>query len=185
MSMNHDLYFIALIPPEPLREQIQQLKLEVAEKFESSHSLNAPPHITLISPFRISHDKISGLQSILKVYAQGHYPFRVQLKNFATFPPRVIFIDVKITDTLRQFQSKLEQIIRTDYAFGYNYQERPFHPHVTLAFKDLSKENFYKAWDEFEDRNINEDFLAARLHLLKHNGEVWEISSSYPLKKSV
>lgn len=179
--MNQELYFVALIPPEPLREQIQHLKLEVAEKFKSSHSLNAPPHITLISPFRVSEGQLSGLQSILEVYAQGHQPFQVELKDFATFPPRVIFIDVKISEILQQFQQKLENMIRADDAFGYNYQERPFHPHVTLAFKDLSKENFYKAWDEFKDRDMEETFLADHVYLLKHNGEIWEVFSEYSL----
>jgi 2'-5' RNA ligase len=179
--MNQELYFIALMPPEPLREQIQHLKLEVAEKFKSSHSLNAPPHITLISPFRVSNEQLSGLHSILEVYAQGHQPFQVQLKDFATFPPRVIFVDVKISETLQQFQQKLENMIRADDAFGYNYKERPFHPHVTLAFKDLSKENFYKAWDEFKDRDMEETFMADHVYLLKHNGEIWEVFSEYSL----
>lgn len=179
--MDQELYFIALIPPEELREQIQQLKLEVADKFKSSHSLNAPPHITLVSPFRISEDQVSGLQSILEVYTQGNQPFQVCLKGFATFPPRVIFIDVNKSDELQKFQKKLEEMIRAEDAFGYNYHERPFHPHITLAFKDLSKENFYKAWDEFKDRDMEEAFMADHVYLLKHNGEIWEVFSEYSL----
>jgi 2'-5' RNA ligase len=181
--MHQDLYFIALIPPEPLRDQIQNLKLEMAEKFKSSHSLNAPPHITLISPFRVGKVKLSNLQSLLEVYAQGHQPIQIHLKDFATFPPRVIFIDVNISEALSQFQQKLEQVIRAEDAFGYNYQKRPFHPHITLAFKDLSKENFYNAWDEFKDRDWDENFIADRLYLLKHNGEVWEVFEEYPFGK--
>ena len=53
----NQLYFIALIPPEPLKDQIQDIKLEVTEKFNSSHSLNAPPHITLLSPFRMDEEQ--------------------------------------------------------------------------------------------------------------------------------
>lgn len=180
--MKQDLFFIALIPPEPLREQIQHLKLEVAQKFKSSHSLNAPPHVTLISPFRVSDEQISGLHSILEVYSQGHHPFQVQLKDFANFPPRVVFIDVKITDALRQFQQKLEDMIRSEDTFGYNYRERPYHPHVTLAFKDLTKDNFYRAWDEFKDREFEKNFLADQICLLKHNGEIWEVSNTFPLQ---
>lgn len=181
--MSQDLYFIAFIPKEPLREQIQQLKLEVAEKFKSSHSLNAPPHITLVSPFRVNKEQVSGLQSILEVYAQGHQPFQVYLKDFATFPPRVIFIDVIRSENLQQFQHKLEEMIRAEDEYGYNYHERPYHPHITLAFKDLSKENFYKAWDEFKDRDMEADFEADRLYLLKHNGEIWEVFSEYILNQ--
>lgn len=177
------LYFIALIPPEPLKEQIQDIKLEVKDKFNSSHSLNAPPHITLISPFRMEEEQEDQLDSLLEVFAQGFQPFNVQLKNFSTFPPRVVFIDVVKSPELVELQKKLEEIARSKpEMFAYNYQEREYHPHVTLAFKDLSKSNFYKAWDTFKDRDFEENFVSDHVYLLKHNGERWEVIRSFTLE---
>jgi|AntRauTorckE6833_2_1112554.scaffolds.fasta_scaffold23678_2 2'-5' RNA ligase len=182
----HQLYFIAIIPPDPLRDKIQQLKLEVKEKFNSSHSLNAPPHITLLSPFRMKEELEDNLDSLLEVFIQGFEPFEVQLNDFSTFPPRVIFIDVKKSEPLKGIQQKLEETARSKPdMFSYNYHEREYHPHITLAFKDLTKSNFYKAWDEFEDREFDEDFKADRLHLLKHDGTKWEPVRTFLMKKKL
>lgn len=180
--MPNQLCFIALIPPNPLKEDIQQIKLEVKEKFNSSHSLNAPPHITLLSPFRVDEEDEDQLHSLLEVFAQGFHPLEIELKNFATFPPRVVFIDVMKSQELAELQQKLEDLARSKPdLFAYNYHEREYHPHMTLAFKDLTKKNFYKAWDEFKDREFETSFTADHLYLLQHNGEEWEVKSDFLL----
>jgi len=182
--MTNQLYLIAFIPPNPLRDKIQQLKLEVKEKFNSSHSLNSPPHITLLNPFRIAENMEDKLESLLKDFAREFEPFKIQLNDFSTFPPRVVFIDVKKSESLNVIQQKLEQAARSKPdMFSYNYQQREYHPHITLAFKDLTKSNFYKAWDEFEGREFDEDFIADRFHLLKHNGEKWLPIKDFQLQK--
>ena len=176
------LYFIALIPPNPLRDEIQELKLEVKEKFNSSHSLNAPPHITVLSPFRLEDNNEDQLNTLLSKFTPSIQPFEVQLKDFSTFPPRVIFIDVKQTPQLMDMQEEIEEMARSHSGlFNYNYDKRPYHPHLTLAFKDLTRSDFYKAWKEFEDRAFDASFKADSLYLLKHNGENWEVVNTYQL----
>jgi 2'-5' RNA ligase len=178
----NQLYFIALIPPNPLKDEIQELKLEVKEKFNSSHSLNAPPHITLLSPFRLRDEDTAQLHSLLEVFAQEFKPFEVCLHNFSTFPPRVIFIDVEKSPELLEVQEKLEQLARSrSDLFNYNYAKRPYHPHVTLAFKDLTKSNFHKAWEEFENREFEGSYIANTICVLKHDGESWLIFDTYNL----
>lgn len=177
-----NIYFIALIPPSPLKDEIQELKLEVKEKFNSSHSLNAPPHITLISPFRMDEEQEEELNALLQDFTRNVSPFEVSLNNFSTFPPRVIFIDVEKSPLLMEVQEKLEALARSNSElFNYNYDDRPYHPHLTLAFKDLTKSNFHKAWKEFKNRTFDASFEADALHLLKHNGEEWEVIADFPL----
>lgn len=179
----NQLYFIALIPPSPLKDEIQELKLEVKEKFNSSHSLNAPPHITLLSPFRLEGENEDKLDSLLDVFAQAIEPFEVRFNNFSTFPPRVVFIDVEKTSKLMEVQKKLEELARSNSElFNYNYDDRPYHPHLTLAFKDLTKSNFHRAWKDFQDRTFDASFTAQGLYLLKHNREHWEEHKVYLIK---
>jgi 2'-5' RNA ligase len=181
----NQLYFIALIPPNPLKEEIHELKLEVKEKFISSHSLNSPPHITLLSPFRLEDENEKKLNKLLDDFAQRHTPFEVTLNNFSTFPPRVIFIDVEQSPELMNVQECLEEIARSNNdLFNYNYDKRPYHPHLTLAFKDLTKSNFYRAWKEFKERTFDGSFSADELHLLKHTGENWTVIRSFSLRAS-
>ncbi|MEQ8524008.1 2'-5' RNA ligase family protein [Gracilimonas sp.] len=183
--MANYLYFIALIPPSPLKDEVQKLKLEVKEKFNSSHSLNAPPHITLLSPFRLEDENEDKLDSLLDVFSQAFKPFEIQFNDFSTFPPRVIFIDVEKSPKLMKVQEKLEELARKNSElFNYNYDKRPYHPHLTLAFKDLTKSNFHKAWKEFQDRTFDASFTAKDLYLLKHTGENWKVVRSFSFRAS-
>jgi 2'-5' RNA ligase len=51
------LYFIAIIPPQPVFEETWQLKNHFKEHYQSKASLNSPPHITLHMPFEWKVEK--------------------------------------------------------------------------------------------------------------------------------
>ncbi|MDR9418318.1 2'-5' RNA ligase family protein [Gracilimonas sp.] len=178
----NQLYFTALIPPAPLKDNIQELKLEIRNKFGSKHSLNAPPHITLLSPFRCEKKNRDTLNSLLKNFVQKLEPLEVTFDDFSTFPPKVVFIDVVKSPELTEIQSKLEKVARSNPdIFNYNYDERPYHPHLTLAFKDLDKSTFYDIWNKFKDQEFQKSFEASQLYLLKHNGERWVVANIFKL----
>ena len=42
--------------------------------------------------------------------------------------------------------------------FNQSDNLRGFHPHITIAFRDLKKQVFHKAWEEFKDKKYNIDF---------------------------
>jgi 2'-5' RNA ligase len=56
-------------------------------------------------------------------------------------------------------------------------KNRPFSPHMTVAFKDLTRQNFRAAWPEFQHRPLEYEFAASHLTLLMHDGTCWTISS--------
>jgi 2'-5' RNA ligase len=58
-------------------------------------------------------------------------------------------------------------------------QARPFHPHVTIAFRDLTKENFEQAWQHYSGKPFKESFAANSLSLLKLTGDGWIILKSF------
>jgi 2'-5' RNA ligase len=62
-----------------------------------------------------------------------------------------------------------------------NYREKPFHPHITIAFRDLKKAIFNEAWDYYSNRLFQEEFTAESVTLLKHNGQFWTQHIHYQL----
>ena len=88
-------YLLAIMPPDELLSQITKLKKGVAENFGSSHALNAPAHITLHMPFRLSENKVSALHDFIKSVNSEIQPFSILLKDFDFFEPRVVFINIK------------------------------------------------------------------------------------------
>jgi 2'-5' RNA ligase len=175
-------YFIAIVPPSPIYEEAIEQKVYFKTKYNSKASLNSPPHITMHMPFRWAEKNEDKLAGYLKVFAQENTAVTIKLNGFSSFPPRVIFINVEITPELEGLQKNLERYIRRQLnLFNANYKELPFHPHLTLAFRDLKKPNYQKAWEEFVSKNYQATFLANKLALLKHSGSVWEVFQEFEL----
>jgi 2'-5' RNA ligase len=179
------LYFIALIPPTPIYEEALEQKNYFKEHYNSKASLNSPPHITLHMPFRWKEQKENDLVQKIKIFTKEFEPIKVCLDNFSAFPPRVIFINVVKSEALDQMQKSVHRFFKKELnLFNANYKEQPFHPHLTLAFRDLKKPNFKKAWEEFESKEYKAEFIADKIALLKHNGKVWQVFKEFNLESS-
>jgi len=167
-------YLIALIPPSPLVEEIQLLKNYFKESYQSKASLNSPPHITLHMPFEWKDTKEEILSAALRKFVSGKIRFELQLQNFSCFAPRVIYLNVLESEPLRTLQSSLHTYCKTELnLFHARYRDLPFHPHITLAFRDLKKEQFEKACAEFKEKKFAGNFVVDKISLLKHDGKVW------------
>ena len=178
-------YFVALIPPSPVFEEALALKEYFREKYHSKAALSSPPHITLHMPFMWNPEKENKLISGLSYFARGYDPIKVCLDNFSSFPPRVIFLNVTESDTLDVLQRDLHRFFKREFnIFNANYQDKPFHPHLTLAFRDLKKTQYQLAWQEFSKKEYKAEFIADKIALLKHNGKRWDILREFLLESS-
>ena len=65
------------------------------------------------------------------------------------------------------------------------YKDHGFHPHITVAFRDLKKSQFVKAWEEFEHKEFNDTLLTTSFSLLKHNGKIWEVYKKYSFSTKI
>jgi 2'-5' RNA ligase len=63
-------------------------------------------------------------------------------------------------------------------------EKHSFNPHMTIAYRDLTKENFMAAWPEFESRPFHASFLVDHICLLKHNRRTWDILHRAPLRRT-
>jgi len=169
-------YFIALVPPSPIYDDALRLKNYFRDQYNSKASLNSPPHITLHMPFRWKEHKEDELVDALSRFVPGRPSFKLQFLNFNNFSPRVIFIDVPENDALSLLHKELHRYCKRELnLFNAVYKDQSFHPHLTLAFRDLKKPMFLKAWEEFKERKFSATFTVDRIALLRHNGKVWDI----------
>lgn len=178
-------YFIAIVPPAPVFEEALALKEYFKEKYQTKAALKSPPHITLHMPFWWKEAKEAVLVEKLKTFARQWDPVKICLDNFSAFPPRVIFIDVAESDTLRALQKDLHRYCKRELdIFNADYKEMPFHPHLTLAFRDLKKAQFHLAWEEFSQKEYKAEFMGDKLALLKHNGKSWDVLKEFLFESS-
>lgn len=174
------LYFIAIIPPAPFFDTALALKHYFRDRYGSKASLNSPPHITLHMPFQWNEDKEPKLLERLSLFSEGNMSLHLEFNNFGCFPPRVIFIDLKKSQDLENYQQQLHRFCKTELnLFNANYKAKPFHPHLTLAFRDLKKAAFYEAWLEFKEKDFEGEFSSKGFTLLKHNGKQWNVLKEF------
>lgn len=180
MNTDTSLFFVALLPPQDIQDCATQIKQYFATQYHSRAALKSPPHITLQAPFRWLNADLPVLEACLREYASDRPSISIILSGFAAFPPRVIYIDVVRSPQLLDLQTDL--MARLEAKLGISdrvSKTRPFAPHMTVGFKDLTKQNFRLAWQEFQSRQLYFEFAAHCLTLLRHDGTGWQIQSKF------
>jgi 2'-5' RNA ligase len=178
-----DSFFVALLPPQSLQDEITAIKQEVWQRFGSKAALKSPPHITLQPPFLWPPSEATRLGHYLEAFARTQPAVPVQLQGYSAFAPRVLYIDVVQTAQLMAVQAAIAAYLeKTCGIVDRVGKTRPFTPHVTVGFRDLSPAAFRQAWAEFEPRPFAAEFVTQTLTLLRHDGRVWQIFSEFPLK---
>ncbi len=174
-------FFIALLPPQDVQDYATEIKEYFAQNYDSGHALKSPPHITLQPPFEWQLDAVPILEQTLSTFAETQTPVPIILKGFGAFVPRVIYINVIKTPELMSLQSYLMAHLEESLGIVDPVSKtRPFSPHMTVAFKDLTRQNFRAAWLKFERRELEFKFTVAHLTLLIHDGGRWNINSEFP-----
>jgi 2'-5' RNA ligase len=180
MAAEKSLYLIALVPDADLRSRIRSLKEEMKQRFGAKHALKSPAHITLQMPFRRPASFESELFESLESLAHRQGVFELPLKGFDCFPPRVLFVKVENQEAVRKLHRQLQKILKEALGFGELERRFRFHPHMTIATRDLTQEAFQEAWPEFAKRGFEALFQVKSLFLLKHNGKTWDCYREFP-----
>lgn len=167
------MYFVAVVLPKPLDEKILVYKKWMQERYGCKVGLKSPAHITLIAPFWMNADREDELKNDLQTFSSSVKLFALSTKKFSAFKPRTLFVATKESEALNELKKQTDSFFQhKDYKM--KKENRPFHPHITIATRDLRKADFADAWLHFENKSFGEAFEAKGLSLLKHNGRRWE-----------
>ena len=182
---SENLYYVAVGLPEPWQSEATAIKQSLAELFGCKAALRSPAHITLQMPFHKKIEKESEICDKLSEFCNQCSPFSLELNGYGNFDTRVIYIDVSENQALRNLQSGLSFHLQKGLHLNQStYRNQGFHPHVTLAFRDLKKGHFKSVWEEVNKREFHAKMEISQISLLKHLGSHWEILKSFPFQFS-
>jgi 2'-5' RNA ligase len=166
-------YFLAIIPPEPLATEIDEIKQHFADEYSSKGALRSPAHITLHMPFQWKEAKEERLINLLAQTTKFD-SFDIQLNSYGAFYPKTIFIQNEYCQSLMDFQVALSRYTKREMQLFNSTHNRGYNPHITVAFRDLKQEAFEKAWATFKKKTFDAAFTVSSFWLLKHDGKVWK-----------
>ena len=145
------------------------------ERYQCTVALKSPAHITLIPPLWMKEEFESELMNSITRFSTTKKKFKVILKDFGAFKPKVIYVDVMKNESLIDLHRSLNEFIYRQDKFSVKRDDRPFHPHVTLATRDLYKKTFYEAWDIFSNKHYEVSWEIKGISLLRHNKKNWDV----------
>ena len=170
-----NMYYIAIIAPEEINQQVLKWKNFFKEQFGSTVALKSPAHITLIPPFWMKENLESDLISSIEKFSAIKNKFEIILKDFNSFKPKVVFVDIIKSEQLNKLYKSFSDFIYLQDRFPIKKDDRPFHPHVTLATRDLYKKAFQEAWEIFSKKKFEALWIVNGISLLRHNKKNWDV----------
>lgn len=181
-AATHSMYYVAVLCPPVIDDKIRAHKLWMRERFGCTVALKSPAHITLIPPFWLANEKEQLLIETLHSFRPQTQSFNIHLKNFSHFSNKVIFIAVKENHSLGSLRKATEDHLIIPFHDNIKPDDRPFHPHVTIANRDIKPGDFIKAWAHFEKLNFHEAFIASQISLLKLSPGKWNIIAEHSFR---
>lgn len=161
-------YLLVLSPNEELRNRIMTVRNEFNKKFQPRLPLTGKPHITLVK-FTTWAMMEERLVSRFRHIAMGVSPFRVELRDFGSFPTHTIYINVAtrlpVEDLVRQLKTT-QKMMKADPERDPHFMTEPF---IAVARKLLPWQ-YEKGWLEYSHAHFNAKMIADGMVLLKRPG---------------
>ncbi len=172
-------FMLVLNPHEELRNRIMGVKKEFHDKYKgagaSKSLVSGKPQLALVK-FETLEMMEERIVNRLKTIAMGYHPFKVELKDFGSYPSHSIFINVvsklPIQNLVRQIK-EAQRLMKLDKEHKPHFIEEP---QITIARK-LVPWQYEQAWLEYSHKHFTGRFIADSMLLLKRReGQMaWQI----------
>ncbi len=166
-------YLLVLGPHEELWNRIMKVKEEFAKEYNSDYAKYGKPHITLANfvQYAMKEEKIINK---LRTLSMGFTPFKVELKDFGSFPSHTIYINVTsklpVQGLVRAIRAEAQDLMKL------NKDNKPhfiMEPHLTIARK-LKPWQYEKGWLEYSNKHFTGRFIADSMKLLRRPIEEYD-----------
>lgn len=158
-------YLLVLSPHDELWQKILKVKKEFAENYKAPTAIWGKPHLTLVK-FQQIEMMEERIVNRLKNVSMGYHPFKVELKDFGSFPSHTIYINVTSKLPIQNLVKEIkvaQQLMKMDKDHKPHFLDEP---HFAIARK-LVPWQYEKAWLEYSQRQFTGRFIADGMLLLK------------------
>ncbi len=166
-------YLLVLGPHEELWNRIMKVKEDFSGKYKSDHARWGKPHITLVNFVQYAM-KEERILNKLRTLAMGFTPFKVELKDFGSFPSHTIYINVTsklpVQGLVRTIRTEAQQLMKLNDELKPHFI---MEPHLTIARK-LQPWQYEKGWLEYSNKHFTGRFIADSMTLLRRPVEEFE-----------
>ena len=127
--------FLAIELPKPILRKIEEVQADLRSAHADVRWVSPEKiHLTLKFFGNIEESRIDSIFKSIEESVRSTSPFSLKVRGVGAFPsmksPRVIWLGLEngksLTSLQKQIETQLEKI-------GFQSEDRPFHPHLTLG----------------------------------------------------
>jgi 2'-5' RNA ligase len=128
--------FVAVEIPQAVRRDVARRMARLRDRLPRARWVDPENlHLTLLFLGSVEEAQVPGLAAALRAAFAKHPPLEMRLADGGTFPPRrparVAWVGMEIPADLAALQADVTAAASA--SIGFTPEDRPFHPHVTLA----------------------------------------------------
>ncbi len=124
------------------------------------------PHITLKSAFET--EEISPLEDFLGDLSSKREKSPIYIEGFGRFGSKTIFLKVNPSEKFLEFYREIHYFFKNKGLESSIYDNENKVFHITLANKELSKEEIMIVWDHLTHKKVNQEYLIDNLCIFQN-----------------
>jgi 2'-5' RNA ligase len=158
-------YLLVITPNDDLRSRIGKVRSDFNEKYKPAMPLTGKAHMSLVRfvTWSMMEEKlVNRFQHI----AMGVAPFRIELKDFGSFPTHSIYIQVATKVAVQRLVKELkivQRLMKADPDHDPLFITEPFIP----VGRKLLPWQYEQGWREYSQRHFSAHMIADGMLLLK------------------
>lgn len=168
------LYFLGLLPDDVTESKVRQLKEHFSKKYGAVHALKSPVHLTLQKPIKRTIAFEPGIKLFMEKFVIPRKSFSVSYSGFGCFDQRVVYVNLQASSELVNLYESLREELLASQIISSREVAPVFHPHFTIAHRDINPDVFNEAWNEFSNMEFEGTVEFKSISILKHNFKLWE-----------
>ncbi|MEP6746632.1 MAG: 2'-5' RNA ligase family protein [Bacteroidota bacterium] len=169
-------YMLILNPHEELRNRITTVREEFNTRYKIEKGVGFKSNLGIAS-FMEYEMKEESILKKLRAVALGFAPFKVELKDFGSFPSHTVYINVTSRVPVQHLVTAVKTAIQAWTKLNKETKPHFFQdPHITVAMK-LKPWQYEKAWLEYSQTHFTGRFIADSMLILKRQEgtKSWQI----------
>ena len=135
------------------------------------------PHLTLGDGIELTNLDIRDVEESINNITQNQKKFDVEISGFGGLSnrqggigeittPYVLWINVAVSNELQGLVNSIKESITKKYPLWYK-MSKPYTPHITVAFRDLTKEGYEKGIQFLQTQSFLESVAISNIALVE------------------
>ncbi len=173
-------YLIVLNPHKELSDRIADIRKDFYKEYRMQGVPSSKANLALVK-FEQLEMAESRIINKLHTIAMGYPPFKVELKDFGSFPSHTIYLavtsKVPVQNLIKLIRTEAQRLMKHDPDVPPHFM---MEPHFSIGMR-LKPWQYEKAWLAYSNKHFTGRFIADEMILLKRPaGERnWQVASRF------